>query len=129
MRLLLVEPDTREAGTLKAAMEHAGYEVDVAFNPWLGSARVNENDYDVIVVDEGAPPRDGCAFVHALRSAGVPTPILLLYGARDGQTEIAGLNAGADDLMFRPFDVRELLARLRALARIRRDRWGWCRRP
>jgi DNA-binding response OmpR family regulator len=117
MRLLLVEDDVMVASGIKLGLSDAGYAVD-----WVGSAEralevTQVETFDVAVVDIGLPRMDGLALTEALRKAGHSMPVLILT-ARDAlQDRVQGLDMGADDYMVKPFELPELLARLRALLR------------
>jgi two-component system OmpR family response regulator len=117
MRVLVVEDEVKMAGLLRRALEEEGYAVDVASNGgdglWLGT----ENAYDAVVLDLMLPDVDGFDVCRRLREAGRWSPVLMLT-ARDAVTDrVAGLDAGADDYLTKPFSLAELLARLRALIR------------
>jgi len=117
MRVLVVEDEVKMAGLLKRALEEEGYAVDVAGRGqdavWLGT----ENPYDAIVLDLMLPDLDGFEVSRQLREAGRWSPVLMLT-ARDAVADrVAGLDAGADDYLTKPFSFAELLARLRALMR------------
>ena len=117
MRLLLVEDDLLVASGIKLGLTNAGYAVD-----WVGSAEraleVTRSDaFDIAVIDIGLPAIDGLALTQALRAQGLTMPVLILT-ARDAlQDRVQGLDRGADDYMVKPFELPELLARLRALLR------------
>ncbi|RFO95930.1 DNA-binding response regulator [Rhodoferax lacus] len=117
MRLLLVEDDVLVASGIKLGLSNAGYAVD-----WVGSAEraleVTQADaFDIAVIDIGLPLMDGLALTQALREQGHSMPVLILT-ARDAlQDRVQGLDMGADDYMVKPFELPELLARLRALLR------------
>ena len=117
MRVLVVEDELKMAGLLKRALEEEGYAVDVAGRGedalWFGT----ENPYDAIVLDVMLPDIDGFEVSRRLREAGRWSPVLMLT-ARDAVADrVAGLDAGADDYLTKPFSFAELLARLRALVR------------
>ena len=117
MRLLLVEDDPRLRAQLRAGLGEAGYAVDEADNgvdaQHLGQAEA----YDAVVLDLGLPRLDGLSVLERWRTAGRAMPVLILT-ARDGWHEkVAGIDAGADDYLAKPFHMEELLARLRALIR------------
>jgi len=117
MRLLLVEDDVMVASGIKLGLSDAGYAVD-----WVGSAEraldvTQSESFDVAVVDIGLPLMDGLALTQVLRKNGHTMPVLILT-ARDAlQDRVQGLDMGADDYMVKPFELPELLARLRALLR------------
>lgn len=117
MRLLLVEDDVMVASGIKLGLIGAGYAVD-----WVGSAEraleaIAKDSFDAAVVDLGLPQMDGLALTQQMRRDKHTLPILILT-ARDAlQDRVHGLDAGADDYMIKPFELPELLARLRALLR------------
>lgn len=117
MRALVVEDGSKMAALLRRGLQEEGFAVDVAATgedgSWLGA----ENDYDVILLDVMLPDVDGFEVCRRLRAADRWAPILMLT-ARDGvQDRVAGLDAGADDYLTKPFSFDELLARVRALLR------------
>jgi two-component system copper resistance phosphate regulon response regulator CusR len=117
MRLLLVE-DVLVAGRLLAkGLRDNAYAVDVVTDGDTAIARVGVNDYDLIILDLGLPDIDGIALCEALRKQAVHAPVLMLTARDAVQMRVAGLDSGADDYMTKPFDLDELLARLRALLR------------
>lgn len=117
MRLLVIEDDKRLAGQLKEALERAGYAIDQAFDGEDGHFLGDTEPYDAIVLDLGLPKRDGVSVLKQWRKDGRTTPVLILT-ARDAWSEkVAGFDAGADDYLAKPFNMAELLARLRALIR------------
>jgi DNA-binding response OmpR family regulator len=117
MRLLLVEDDVLVASGIKLGLSNAGYAVD-----WVGSAEraleVTQSDaFDIAVIDIGLPSINGLELTQTLRDRGHTMPVLILT-ARDAlQDRVQGLDNGADDYMVKPFELPELLARLRALLR------------
>ena len=116
MRLLVIEDDPALQRTLAAALREEGYAVDVASDGADGLFKAQQNAYDAILLDVMLPKLDGWGVLAALRPA-CRTPVLMLT-ARDAVPDrIKGLNAGADDYLTKPFDIDELLARLRALIR------------
>ena len=117
MRLLLVEDDVMVASGIKLGLCGAGYAVD-----WVGSAEralevTRTETFDLAVIDIGLPGMDGLALTQSLRKASHAMPVLILT-ARDAlQDRVQGLDMGGDDYMVKPFELPELLARLRALLR------------
>ncbi len=117
MRILIVEDNPRIARFLEQGLREEGYAVDVSGDGDHGYQTALASLYDAAVVDVMLPGRDGVQMVRDLRAAGVVLPVLLLT-ARDGlEDKIAGLDAGADDYLTKPFEFPELTARLRALLR------------
>jgi DNA-binding response OmpR family regulator len=117
MRLLLVEDDARIARFVAKGLREQGYAVDVASNGDDALYQAEINTYDLIVLDVMIPGRDGFAVCRELRAAGQKIPILMLTAKDAVEDRIAGLDFGADDYLTKPFEFRELLARLRALLR------------
>src|SRR5436305_10257779 len=106
---------------LARTLSAEGYDVTLAADGGAALAQAERSAPDVIVLDVAMPGLDGLTVARRLRSKGVPTPILMLT-ARDAVPDrVAGLEAGADDYLVKPFAVQELIARLRALIRRRRD--------
>jgi len=119
MRILVVEDDPHIAEIVSDGLTDAGYGVTVARDGEEGFLDARLNTYDLVVLDLTLPRMDGLEVARRLRAAGVVTPILMLTArAHEGET-IAGLDAGADDYLTKPFGLGELLARVRAL--VRRD--------
>lgn len=117
MRLLLVEDDVMVASGIKLGLCDAGYTVD-----WVGSGEraeqaLDRESFDLAIVDIGLPGIDGLELTRRLRERGLAMPVLILT-ARDAlHDRVQGLDLGADDYMVKPFELPELLARLRALLR------------
>jgi two-component system OmpR family response regulator len=117
MRVLVVEDEAKLAGLLRRGFVEEGHAADVAGTGDDAFWRVAAIEYDAIVLDVMLPGIDGFEVCRRLRERGVWTPVLMLT-ARDAVTDrVAGLDAGADDYLAKPFSFAELLARLRALAR------------
>jgi len=119
MRILVVDDEPAVRDSLERALRLDGYEVELARDGREGLARLRKCDVDAVVLDFLMPLMDGLELCRELRATGDRTPILFLT-ARDGVSDrVAGLDAGADDYLVKPFALEELQARLRALLRRR----------
>jgi DNA-binding response OmpR family regulator len=119
MRILIIEDDRKLARQLNKGLDECGHSGTLAFDGREGLDAAESSDYDVIVLDVMLPKLDGISIVRELRHRRIGTPILLLT-ARDTPDDIAaGLDAGADDYLTKPFSFKVLLARIRAAARRR----------
>lgn len=119
MRVLVVEDEPDAARFLAKGLRENAYAVDIAGDGLTALEKASVNSYDLFILDVLLPDRDGLSVCQELRKAGQLAPILMLT-ARDAVPDrIAGLNAGADDYLTKPFHFQELLARLRALMRRR----------
>lgn len=117
MRLLLAEDDLDLSRQLKSFLEDAGYAVDAALNGEDAHFLGETESYDAVILDLGLPIMDGISILKKWREADIDTPVLILT-ARDSWSEkVAGLDAGADDYVPKPFQIEEVLARIRALIR------------
>lgn len=116
MRLLVVEDDPRLLKSLTRALREAGYAVDSAADGTEGLFKAESADYDVILLDVMMPGLDGWSVLDRLRKK-KSTPVLLLTARGATSDRVRGLDAGADDYLPKPFDLPELLARVRALIR------------
>jgi len=117
VRILIVEDDRKVARFLERGLREEGYVVDVANDGRDGLVKAHVHDYDLLVLDVMLPGKTGLEIIRDLRSREESVPVLLLT-ARDAQEDIvAGLNAGADDYLTKPFGFDELVARIRALLR------------
>jgi two-component system OmpR family response regulator len=119
MRILVAEDDRRLADLLSQSLTEAGWDVEVVHDgrSAYGRALPDGIAYDVLLLDWGLPELDGLTVCRRLRELGVTTPVLMLTARGDVRDRIDGLDAGADDYLPKPFDLDELLARLRALRR------------
>ncbi len=117
MRVLIVEDEPTLARQLKAALEGAGYAVDHAADGEDGHYLGSTEAYDAVILDLGLPEIDGLTVLDRWRKEGRTTPVLLLTARDSWSDKVAGLDAGADDYLAKPFQTEELIARLRALIR------------
>ena len=117
MRILVVEDSTPTRELLARSLDGAGFDVTFASRLSTGRRHAEESSYDIIVLDIMLPDGSGLELCRELRSRGVATPILFLTARGDVEDRIAGLDAGGDDYLRKPFALAELQARLRALGR------------
>jgi two-component system, OmpR family, response regulator len=117
VRLLLVEDDAKLARALRRGLRHHGYATDIVCDGDAALVNAAVHPYDAIVLDVMLPRRDGFEVCRTLRERECWTPVLMLTARNAVGDRIAGLDAGADDYLPKPFDFGELLARLRALTR------------
>ncbi len=117
MRVLLVEDEERIAGFIRKGLTEELYTVDVARDGGEALDFAASADYDLYILDVRLPVRDGFAVCRELRLRGDQTPVLMLTARDTVDDRVQGLDAGADDYLVKPFAFKELLARLRALAR------------
>ena len=118
MRVLMVEDETRLAANVARSLrESAGYAVDIAPDGQEGLFLAESNQYDAIILDLMLPKLDGSQVLRRMRESGQRAPVLVLTARDDKESVIALLNLGADDYLSKPFDLGELLARIKALIR------------
>jgi two-component system, OmpR family, copper resistance phosphate regulon response regulator CusR len=117
VRILLVEDESRVAGFLAKGLREQSYAVDVAGDGERALDLAAVNAYDLVILDCMLPLKNGYAVCRELRQGGFRAPILMLTARDSIDDRVAGLDSGADDYLVKPFDFKELLARLRALAR------------
>jgi two-component system copper resistance phosphate regulon response regulator CusR len=117
MRLLLVEYEPRVARFIAKGLREQSYAVNIASDGEEALYQAREIDYDLMILDVMLPVKDGYAVCRELRAAGFRNPILMLTARDAVDDRVAGLDCGADDYLTKPFDFKELLARLRALLR------------
>jgi len=115
--VLLVEDDRRLAGMLAELLDEEGYHTDVAYDGQSGLHKGLTRRHDVLILDRGLPVMDGIDLLLTLRGHGVTAPALVLTARGALADRVEGLDAGAEDYLVKPFDVPELLARLRVLLR------------
>jgi len=117
MRLLVVEDDKDLARQLRDALADGGYAVDVAHDGVEGHFLGDTEPYDAVVLDLGLPELDGITVLRRWRDGGRAMPVLILTARDRWSDKVAGIDAGADDYLAKPFHMEELLARIRALLR------------
>jgi DNA-binding response OmpR family regulator len=117
MRILLVEDERKISAYVRRGLEEAGHAVDVAFTGPEALQWTDKADYDAIVLDIMLPGLDGLTVCREMRKRGTVAAVLMLTARDTVDDRVAGLDAGADDYLIKPFAMKELLARLRALAR------------
>ena len=117
MRLLLVEDDPELNTQISTALRQNGYAVDVADDGEEGRYLGEVEAYDAVILDLGLPEVDGLTILRDWRAAGIGVPVLVLTARDRWHEKVAGFDAGADDYVAKPFNMEELLARLRALLR------------
>jgi two-component system, OmpR family, response regulator QseB len=117
MRVLVVEDDEMIAQGLQTALRRAGFAVDWMRNGRNAAAALQTSVFDVVLLDLGLPDRDGIDVLRELRRRGDATPVIILTARDEIQHRVAGLDAGADDYIVKPFDLDEMLARMRSVLR------------
>lgn len=121
VRILLVEDEPRVAGFIAKGLREQTYAVDLACDGEQALYNAAVNEYDLVILDVMLPHKDGHTVCRELRGGGFGAPILMLTACATVDDRVAGLDCGADDYLAKPFDFKELLARLRALLRRSKD--------
>ena len=119
MRLLIVEDDEEASGAMCRGLSEAGHQCETAPDGAAGLRQAQAGDFDVLVVDRMMPRMDGVTMVEELRRDGDNTPVLFLSALGEIEDRVAGLKAGGDDYLVKPYALAELVARVEALARRR----------
>ena len=117
MRILIAEDEVSTAKAIKLLLEKAKYSVDIVHNGIDAWDYIQAGSYEVIVLDIMMPGMSGLKVLSLIRQNRIPTPVLLLTAKAEVEDRVAGLNAGADDYLPKPFATQELIARIKALAR------------
>ena len=117
MRILLIEDEPKTVQSLKQGFEENQMEVDFAYDGYTGKLLAERNTYDIIVTDIIIPHTNGVELCRLFRQKGLITPIIMLSALDTLEDKIIGLEAGADDYVVKPFEFRELLARIKAISR------------
>jgi two-component system response regulator QseB len=117
MRVLLVEDDAMIAQGLQTALRQGGFAVDWMRDGKSAAGALQSSSFDLVLLDLGLPHRDGIDVLRELRKRGDATPVIILTARDEKQQRIAGLDAGADDYIVKPFDLDEVMARMRSVLR------------
>jgi two-component system, OmpR family, manganese sensing response regulator len=117
MKILLVDDETELTDPLSRVLTREGYSVDAAYDGINGRKLAQTGNYDLLILDWMLPGNTGLEICQELRRQGVATPVLFLTAKDTLDDRVEGLDAGADDYLVKPFELRELLARVRALLR------------
>jgi DNA-binding response OmpR family regulator len=117
VRILLVEDDPMIAQGLQTALRQASFAVDRVADGVSADAALQAERYDLALLDLGLPGRGGLEVLRALRRRGDATPVIIVTARDEVQTRVAGLDAGADDYVVKPFDLDEVMARMRSVLR------------
>ncbi len=115
MRVLIIEDDQRVAELIKRGLEEQGFETELAFDGLSGKKLAFQNDYDLIITDVILPKIDGIDLCKEIRQRLPDIPIIMLTALGTTDDKVEGFDAGADDYLVKPFEIRELLVRIRAL--------------
>ena len=117
MRILIIEDNPKMASAIQKGLQSHGYAADVAHSGFEGEDQAVANEYDLLILDLMLPDRDGVDVCRNLRRRCVDTPVIMLTALSGTDDKVAGLDAGADDYITKPFEFDELLARIRAMLR------------
>jgi OmpR-family two-component system manganese-sensing response regulator len=117
MKILLVDDESELTDPLSRLLSREGYQVDIADNGKIGTQLALQNSYDLLILDWMLPHKSGLEICQEVRSHSLNTPVLFLTAKDTIDDRVLGLDAGADDYLVKPFELRELLARVRALLR------------
>lgn len=117
MKLLLIEDEPKTVQSLKQGLEENGYEVDIAYDGLIGLQLARRGGYALIITDIIMPGLNGLELCKELRETDINTPILMLSALGTTDDKVTGLDVGADDYLVKPFEFKELVARVRALTK------------
>ena len=117
MRILIIEDNPKMANAIQKGLQAHGYAADVANTGFEGEDQAVTHNYDLVILDLMLPDRDGADVCRNLRRRCIDTPIIMLTALSGTDDKVAGLDAGADDYVTKPFEFDELLARIRAMLR------------
>lgn len=119
MKILVVEDEPKLAGFIKKGLEEQSWEVEVAFDGRMGRNLALGSNFDIIVMDVNLPGINGFDLAQQLRGEGIAVPILMLTALGTVDDKLQGFDSGADDYLVKPFEFRELIARIKVLAKRR----------
>ena len=117
MKILVIEDDEKFASFIAKGLKENGYDVDMAADGLLGQSMAEQEQYDAVVADIMLPSKDGLKIVQDLRAKNISIPVIFLSAKSSVEDRIAGLQAGGDDYLGKPFAISELTARIQALIR------------
>ena len=117
MKILVVEDEPKVADFLKSGLEEANFDVDICFDGEMGKKLASKNNYDIILLDVIIPYINGIELCKQIREVKPNVPILLLTALGTTEDKLTGFDAGADDYLVKPFEFKELLARIRSLTK------------
>ncbi|HKQ06209.1 MAG TPA: response regulator transcription factor [Blastocatellia bacterium] len=123
MRILLVEDEPRVAHFVAKGLREQSYAVDIAADGEAALHQASSNAYELIILDVMLPLKNGFEVCQQMRAQGIKQPVLMLTARDAVEDRVTGLDCGADDYLGKPFDFKELLARIRALLRRRKEFW------
>lgn len=115
--ILIVEDEKRLADLLQAGLEEQGYSVDIAYDGYIGKNLVIKNSYDLLILDINLPLINGYDLCRDIRTFNNEIPIIMLTAMSSADNKLAGFDVGADDYILKPFDFKELLARVKVFLR------------
>ena len=115
VRILVVEDEPKVASFLKRGLEENGFSVEIAFDGSIGKRMFNAGDYDILILDINLPYKNGIELCREIRSSNQKIPVLMLTALGTTEDKLSGFDSGADDYLVKPFEFRELLARIRSL--------------
>lgn len=117
MKILLAEDEVSMARAIARILEKSNYHVDVVYNGIDAVSYVTEGDYDAMILDVMMPGLDGIEVLKKMRGLGIRVPVIMLTAKSEIDDKVLGLDSGANDYLTKPFDAKELLARIRAMTR------------
>jgi DNA-binding response OmpR family regulator len=117
MKILIIEDEPKVVTFLRQGLEESGFEVDVAFDGILGEKLASKREYDCIILDIIIPGINGIEVCRKIRQKNIDTPLLMLTALGTTDDKLEGFDAGADDYLVKPFDFKELVARINALTK------------